>query len=120
MRTECVGLNAFLFERRVPEVRPRYECGQAWETVTHVITQCPNLARQRLQLREKLGHDDVRTALSGQDAAVTVRWFMALGRIHQFDLAKRLEETWAAAPRRRGEGEVVKKGKRGTSKRTTL
>jgi len=25
MRTECVGLNAFLFERRVLEVRPRCE-----------------------------------------------------------------------------------------------
>jgi hypothetical protein len=99
-----VGLNAFLFEKRVPDQQPLCDCGQARETVTHVITQCPNRARERFRLRERLGHDDVRRALSGKQAGVTAKWFMALGRITQFGLARRLQEEWGEENERRRRG----------------
>lgn len=96
MRTECIGLNAFLFERRVPGADPGCECGQAQETVKHIIGFCPLRQTERLRLRERLGHDSVERALSGKHAGTVAKWFMDLGRIKHYDLARRLVETWTA------------------------
>lgn len=63
LRTTCIGLKAFLIEKRVPGEGLSCECGQARETVTHIIAFCPAIRAQRLRLREALGHDDVARAL---------------------------------------------------------
>ena len=41
LRTEKIGLNDFLFTRRVPDVTsPRCECGERRQTVAHILLRC--------------------------------------------------------------------------------
>ncbi|QRC93973.1 hypothetical protein JI435_429910 [Parastagonospora nodorum SN15] len=41
MRTEKIGLNDFLFNRRVPEViSPRCACGERRQTAAHILLRC--------------------------------------------------------------------------------
>jgi hypothetical protein len=55
IRTGKVGLRAFLFEHKVPEVAtPRCPCGDAPETAAHLVLDCRDLAIQREDLRQRL------------------------------------------------------------------
>jgi hypothetical protein len=51
MRTGRIGLRHYLFSRRVPDIEDdRCGCGQASQTIPHVLLAC----RQFAQLREEL------------------------------------------------------------------
>ena len=71
LRTEKIGLNDFLFSRRVPEVAsPRCGCGERRQTVAHVLLQC----RTHKDLRNRIfgdlpGRNNLRTILSKQQLA---------------------------------------------------
>ena len=55
IRTGKVGLRAFLFERKVPEVAtPRCLCGEAPETAAHLTLDCQQLSQQREDLQRFL------------------------------------------------------------------
>ena len=41
LRTEVIGLNAWLASINVPEILPRCECGWTRQTVHHILFQCP-------------------------------------------------------------------------------
>ena len=59
IRTGKVGLRAFLFERKVPEVAtPRCPCGDAPETAAHLVLDCRDLTQQREDLRQSLSPRD--------------------------------------------------------------
>ena len=48
IRTGKIGLAAFLYQRRVPNVEsPACPCGWQWETAKHVVLNCPRFTRQR-------------------------------------------------------------------------
>lgn len=57
IRTEVIGLNAWLTGIEVPDILPRCACGWPAQTVRHVFMFCPNLARQRqLLVRQADAH----------------------------------------------------------------
>lgn len=97
IRTGKVGLRAFLFERRVPEVAtPRCPCGEAPETAAHLILDCRQLDQQRQALRQALYPRALRTfrdfaaaTAEGKSARVLIRWLLSTGRFPQFRLAER-------------------------------
>jgi hypothetical protein len=97
IRTGKVGLRAFLFERKVPEVAtPRCPCGDAPETAAHLVLDCRELNQQREDLRRLLHtkamrtYRDFATATAKRQRAYTlVRWLLSTGRFPEFRLAKR-------------------------------
>lgn len=99
IRTGKIGLRAFLFDRKVPEINtPRCSCGYARETVAHLALTCPDTAEARVRLRTALqpkpmqDRFDFREATeSNHIAALLVRWVLGLGRLREYLLAVRLE-----------------------------
>ena len=78
MRIEVIGLKAWLASIGVPEVNPLYECGQAMQTVRHVLLHCRRYRRDGLLARcgtERLDEILSRPA-SAKHAA---RWLIAEG-----------------------------------------
>jgi hypothetical protein len=97
IRTGKVGLRAFLFERKVPEVAtPRCPCGEAPETAAHLALDCRDLAQQREELRRLLSpkpwrtyRDFVSATAKKKSAQTLVRWLLSTGRFPEFRLAER-------------------------------
>lgn len=99
LRTGKIGLNSFLYQRRVPSVpSPLCRCGTGIEDHYHVFLHCPLYTEARGSLRARLilrDRRDIRAALSRpRTAGLLVRWFLDLRRITQFELAERLREIW--------------------------
>ena len=93
LRTGKIGLNAFLFQRRVPTITsPLCECGAARDTIYHAILSCPRTETQRLALPIPLRDaGEIRAALDRRETAEQLaRWFLTLQRLPQFDLATAL------------------------------
>lgn len=100
IRTETIGLNAFLFGCKVPEVMsPLCRCGRAPETAAHLILHCAELADQRRALDEALGRplrtcrDLADATREKETAAIVVRWFLRLERLQEYRLAQRIATT---------------------------
>jgi hypothetical protein len=97
IRTGKVGLRAFLFERKVPEVAtPRCPCGEAPETAAHLVLDCRQLDHQRDDLQQLLHPTTLRTyrdfaaaTTKGKSAGKLVRWLLSTGRLPEFRLAER-------------------------------
>lgn len=53
IRTEIIGLNAWLASIGVPGVLPHCDCGERAQTVKHILCHCPN----HIGLREKMYRD---------------------------------------------------------------
>jgi len=112
IRTGRIGLRAFLFQARVPDiVTPLCRCGNEPETPAHVILRCPELNEEREQLRSRTErplrtHQDLAEATeSPKTAGTIVRWLLATGRLPEFRLAIRLtrrEEERGSARGQRG------------------
>src|SRR3954469_22266949 len=94
IRTGKVGLRAFLFERKVPEVAtPRCPCGEAPETAAHLVLDCRQLDQQRDDLQQLLQPTALRTyrdfaaaTARGKSAGKLVRWLLSTGRFPEFRL----------------------------------
>ena len=99
MRTEVIGLRAYLHSVRVPGIpTPWCECGDGRETPMHVLRYCQLEARERNE--EGVGGAERRSKHSalGRTCAVkrTTEKMMATGRIPQFTLAAKLLIEWEA------------------------
>ena len=83
MRTEKIGLNDFLFGRRVPDVTDaNCPCREGRQTVSHVLLRC----RKHRQLRQReldgiLGRHDLRNLLNERKVATKAIKFMELTEI---------------------------------------
>ncbi|KAJ6437592.1 hypothetical protein O9K51_09799 [Purpureocillium lavendulum] len=83
MRTEKIGLNDFLFSRRVPDATDAScPCREGRQTVSHVLLRCRKYRQLR---RQELGHlpgrHDLRGILSERKAAAKAIKFMELTEI---------------------------------------
>ena len=90
IRTEKIGLAAFLHQRRVPGFEsPACPCGWQWETAKHVILNCPRFTRESWQLRQQVPSTDLQQLTSNPRAAtaVTTR-FLHLNLLAQFSWAR--------------------------------
>jgi hypothetical protein len=65
LRTEKIGLNDFLFTRRVSDVTsPRCDCGARRQTVAHILLHCSKRRDLRNHIFSNLsGRDNIRTIL---------------------------------------------------------
>lgn len=64
LRSEKIGINDFLYRRKVPNFR-NAGCPRVWrkQTVKHVLLFCPGLAKQRGELIQQAGTSDYRQLL---------------------------------------------------------
>lgn len=96
LRTGQTGLNAFLFQRRVPHiVSPLCQCGTGTETVAHIILRCPIWREPRQNLPPRIfSTSDLVRALGDPDLAPDLaRWFIRLGQLAQFHRATQIKAT---------------------------
>ena len=88
LRTEVIGLNAWLAKIGVPDVWPACDCGWQAQTVKHVLYFCPKYRRQREGLLIELGTEDLCEALSHvRSAQLAARWIVQQGVLAQFRAA---------------------------------
>lgn len=97
IRTGKIGLRAFLFQRRVPEVNtPLCRCSITGETPAHIVLYCPELQQEREELQRALLPHPLRTTrdftaatADPACAGTVVRWLLATGRLPEFRRACR-------------------------------
>ena len=91
MRTEVIGLNAWLASVQVPGVEALCPCGEAAQTVRHTILHCTRY--ERLHLLEQCGTERLDEILSRPaSAAYAARWLVATGALEQFKVAREMRE----------------------------
>ena len=92
LRTEKIGLNQFLYQRRVPGVvSPACECGWHKQTTKHVIIHCPTYAQGRAQMYHEAGTSQYREILTtSKGVRVVTRWAIRSGILQMFRLAREL------------------------------
>ena len=91
MRTEVIGLNAWLAAIQVPGYSPRCQCGWPAQTVRHVLLHCTKHDRTDLLLQTRTERLD--QILSRPDCAKhAARWLVQTGLLGQFKVAKEILE----------------------------
>ena len=92
LRTEHIGLRAYLAKRRVPGISPDCDCGQGYQTPKHICIQCPERQERRTALFEAAGTSNWKD-LTGTKRGLlaTARWMIQQGALEQFSLAQREE-----------------------------
>lgn len=90
IRTERIGLNAYLASRRVPDFdSPECDCGWGHQTARHILIHCTKWVTQRTHMLSTAGTTDYRrliTTARGLKAAA--RMLMKTDLLKQFSLAK--------------------------------
>ena len=76
IRTEKIGLNGFLTERRVPGYLPDCPCGWSRQTAKHIILNCPRYEDRRLDLFALAGTRDFRKMLATSRGAKAAASFL--------------------------------------------
>ncbi len=87
LRSGINGLDAFLFQARVPSVSsPLCSCGRGRQTAKHVLIFCPQHSGARHELRDELGHlpDFSRLLGTADGLRKTTTWVMHRGILGQF------------------------------------
>ena len=89
LRTEVIGLNAWLAAIGVPGILPCCPCGWANQTVRHALLWCPQLNRSDLivQCRSEHVEEILGRKRSAQAAA---RWLIEAGVLAQFKVAREM------------------------------
>ncbi len=90
LRTEKIGLRAFLYKRRVPGVdSASCECGWRYQDIKHMLILCPNHAEGRKLMFERAGSDDFRQiVLTSKGLKSATEWVIQRGMLGQFTLAR--------------------------------
>ena len=85
IRTEKIGLNAFLTDRRVPGYTAQCQCGWRRQTAKHILYFCPNHATDRESLFINAGTRDYSQMLAtSRGAKAAARWLQSLNLLPQF------------------------------------
>lgn len=93
LRTGKIGLNGFLYHRRVPEVdSPLCQCGEAIEDFGHMITECSNYSRPGGALVSVRTRSDAVYALTEKaPARAATLWLLSTGRLQHYELAREIK-----------------------------
>ncbi len=92
-----MGLRAFLFERKVPDVAtPWCQCDRGKETAAHLVLDCSELLQQRTELQRlqqplalRTYQDFIEATSQPRRARQLVHWLLSTGRFPEFRLAER-------------------------------
>ena len=86
IRTEVIGLNAWLAAVQVPDITPRCPCGWRAQTVRHVLMHCPR--HSRTSLFQACGTEKMDDILSRPACAKhAARWLVRSRALDQFKVA---------------------------------
>jgi hypothetical protein len=102
MRTEVIGLNAWLASVQVPDITPHCPCGWHAQTVRHVLLHCPR--HDRVGLIRACNTENWDEILMRPECAQhAARWLVKSGALAQFKVAaevaeERIEEWEAFLP----------------------
>jgi hypothetical protein len=107
LRTERIGLRAFLFKQRVPGTgSPLCPCGNGNQTAKHMLIHCANLAPARRALFDATGTTSFEVMLSDPlKARAAAKWAISNKILEQFRLVEaetRGEERQPAANQQAG------------------
>ena len=91
MRTEVIGLNAWLAAIQVPRIAPVCSCGTHAQTVRHILLHCPRVERTDLIVR--CGTERMEEILGRPECARhAARWLVRSGIMEQFRAAAEIEQ----------------------------
>jgi len=89
LRTEVIGLNAFLVRVGVPNVQPACPCRAARQTPKRVVVSCPNHSQGRPERQLEAGTTDYVELLTTQQGLKAVtKWFLRQDILQQFKWAR--------------------------------
>jgi len=92
LRTEVIGLNAWLASINVPGVLPRCPCRYGVQTVRHILLRCPQLNHLRPHLIATARCEDLYRILSTPESAQeAARMVIRSGLLTQFRLADEID-----------------------------
>ena len=91
LRTEVLGLNAWLAAIHKPGIYPQCPCGWMAQTVRHILLHCPRYDRTQLLINcsTERKQEILNRPVSAAHAA---QWFIASGVLGQFKVAKEVAE----------------------------
>ena len=100
IRSEHIGLNAYLYRRKVPGVdEPRCQCGYPSQNAQHMVMVCPQWTKGRGDVLRKARNRTFEAMMdSPEDVGRISKWIQAGGFIEQFRLTREVE----AAVEKRG------------------
>ena len=91
LRTEVIGLNAWLAHIGVPDILPRCACGAQAQTVRHILLHCPdlvNLRAEMLEIAQTENLEEILSSRAGSQAAVHM--LLRSGLLGQFQVANEI------------------------------
>lgn len=92
LRTEHIGLRAYLTKRRVPGMSPECQCSQGVQTPKHICMFCPIYQEGRNALFAAAGSNNWKDLTQTRRGLLaTTRWLIQEGVLDQFSLAKEEE-----------------------------
>ena len=87
IRTEKIGLNAFLADRRVPGYIPSCGCGWSRQTAKHIIRYCPDWHEQRTNLIGLQSWGNYQKLIeTPAEAKIVAQWLQRTELLPQFSL----------------------------------
>jgi hypothetical protein len=87
IRTEKIGLNAFLADRKVPGYLPGCPCGYQRQTAKHIIMHCPEHEGGREELYRNAGTRNYQKMMATtRGARAAARFLQETGLLEQFRL----------------------------------
>ena len=92
IRTERIGLNAYLHSRTVPGTdSPRCECGRSHQTAKQVLKHCPDWTHLRSRMLRDAGSSDYRIIVATtKGLRAAARMMMETELLEQFRVARTL------------------------------
>lgn len=88
IRTEHIGLNAYLTRRRVPGVTPECTCGYRAQTLKHILLFCPDRQEGREYLFRTAGTTWQTMTQTRRGLEATAKWMIRESVLDQFRLAR--------------------------------
>jgi len=87
IRTEKIGLNAFLADRHVPDKAAMCTCERSRQTAKHILLFCPEYADERDSLYTAAGTKDYSKMLATpRGAKAAAQWLQRTRLLPQFNL----------------------------------
>jgi len=94
LRSEVLGLRAWLSSIGVPDVTPECTCGHPRQTIQHVLGFCPDQRGARNKLIQRTGHTQLGRLLGDKDTAKWAgQWLLDTGLLEYFQVALEVEAT---------------------------
>jgi hypothetical protein len=94
LRSEVLGLRAWLSGIGVPDVTPECSCGHPRQTIQHVLGFCPDHIEARTKLLERTGHTQMDRLLCEKDTARWAgQWLLDTGLLEYLQVALKVEAT---------------------------